>query len=97
MTNCRDHPTRTPQPDFRPNPGQETITMHDGRWRLGITTLHDADLPVGQYLEIARIDPNTNVIHDVLYLPREQTEQLRDILLETLGPPRACLECPFTP
>ena len=96
MTGRRDHATNIPQPDFRPNPGQETITMHDGGWRIGMTTLHDADQPVGQYLEIVRINPNTNVIHDLLYLPRKQTEQLRDILLEALGPPRACVECPFT-
>ena len=100
MTNSNRNSGDTAPNPGRPIPQYNFIRTYDGRWRLGIPTMYDhsprPDNPTDQQIQIVRMDPETNAVLDAVHLPDEKALELRDLLVETFGPPRECPECPFS-
>ena len=83
----------TPKTDDNSPPSmyKKPVTTLDGTWRLEVTTLF-----MTEHMRIVKVDTKTGEIIDAAYIHRDQVYELRDLLVESFGPPEGCIECPFS-
>ena len=91
MTSQKNEKMEDTNPNTPPSLYKKPITTLDGSWRLEVTTLY-----MSEHMRIVKVNTKTGEIIDAVYIHRDQVYELRDLLVESFGPPKECLECPLS-